>query len=327
MSANDKSRMTAYALDPNTITIIGGLNMPEGGIEGVDTADKGGVGYDARVLKPLDESDILNVCDMGVLQPIILRKDGARNVVMAGRQRLRWARAASKRLGTVVKVPCVFRQGTDLDALKVLVAENEHREGDTFENQARKCQQLSNYGATEEEIAVVMRCTTAAVRQWMKFFDLAPEVQASMKAGDISGSAAIRLVDLPRAEQAEVVTELVEEAKAKGKAKVAVADAEQKARVRSGKKDADTTKRPGLRLMTKVLSHEDAEVLPEGFLLGLRWAMGDLPAAKVRGLTAILRDVQGGGAADDDAEDAAPKGKGKGKTVKGTVLFTASDDE
>lgn len=310
MSSNDKNRMTAYSFDANDLIIIGGAAMPEGGGPN-DTADTDGPGYDARILRPLEESDVLNVLDLGIIQPVVLRKDGPRNIVQAGRQRVRWAREAAKRLGTPVKVPCVFRTGTDMDHLKVMISENQHRTEDDFENMAKKCQTLMKYGATEQEAAITMRVTTAAIRNWMKYFDLAPEVQEAMKKGAITGSAAVQLADLPRAEQRDTLDDLVDEATALGHKVVKVENAKAAKRKRTtGNKEAST--RPGLRLMTKVVSHVESENLPDGFLLGVRWAMGDIAPEKVKGLKAILRDVAGGGG----------EAKGKG----GKVLFSADDE-
>lgn len=317
MSSNDKNRITAYSFDASELVIIGGAAMPEGGGPN-DTADTDGPGYDARILRPLEESDILNVIDLGIIQPVVLKKDGPRNVVQAGRQRVRWAREASKRLGMPVKVPCVFRTGTDMDHLKVMISENQHRTEDDFENMARKCQTLMKYGASEEDAAVTMRCTTAAIRNWMKYFDLSPEVQDAMKKGAITGSAAVQLADLPRAEQKDTLDDLVEEATALGHGKVKVENAKAAKRKRTtGNAEAST--RPGLRLMTKVISHVESENLPDGFLMGVRWAMGDIAPEKIKGLKAILRDVVGGG----EAKAAKP---GASKAGAGKVLFT-SDEE
>jgi len=290
MSSNDKNRFTAYQFDPFELCIIGGTHCPEGGGP-LDTDAVDGPGYDARVLQPITESDVLDVIDQGILQPIIIRKNGRTlKVVWAGRNRVRRARLATKRTGKTVMVPCVFHDGTDHDFLKKQIAENSHRSEDHFANQAIKAQGLRKYGDSDEQIAVTMKCTEAAVRNYFKYFELDQSVQDAMKKGDITGSAAIKLVELTREEQATELASLVKKAKANGHAKVKVAAAAQGAKKRAGKAE-EGTKKWGLRAIGKVIAHEKAEELPEGFVLGMRWVMGDLPSEKIKGLKAILKDL------------------------------------
>lgn len=288
MSNNDKARITAYQFDPHEITIVGGLNMPEGGVANVDDAATDGPGYDARVLKPLSEAFIQNIIDEGILQAVILRKNGKNGkVVWDGRNRVRAARIASQRAGRPIMVPCIYHDGTDADFLRKQVAANEYRDEDFFANKAKKARDLRKYGATDEEIAATMNCTEAAVRNYFKYFELDESVQVAMKQGFITGSAAIKLVDLPREEQAAELTTLVAEAKKNG-TKVKVKAAAQRA---AAKSNPDAVVRPGLRVMSKVIAHEKAEELPEGFVLGIRWVMGDLPPEKIKGLKGILKEL------------------------------------
>jgi len=290
MSSNDKNRLTAYQFDPFEITIVGGKNMPEGGGPN-DTDATDGPGYDARILRPLTEVSIRDVIDQGILVPVLLRKDGkAGKVVWDGRNRIRRARIVQTRTGKPCPVPCVYHQGTDQDFRKKQAAANEHRDEDFFANKAKKCLDLRKGGSTDEQIAVTMNCTEAAVANYFKYFELDQSVQDAMKSGDISGSAAIKLVELTRAEQATELVSLVAEQKAKGGGKVKVAAAAQRAKQKTGKKPEGAV-RPGLRVMGKVIAHEKAEELPEGFVLGMRWVMGDLPPEKIKGLKAILKDL------------------------------------
>lgn len=290
MSANDKARITAYQFDPNEITIIGGLNMPEGGVEGVDNDATDGPGYDARILKPLSERFVQSIIDEGILQPVILRKNGKNGkLVVDGRNRVRGARVASKRVGRPIMVPCLYHDGTDHDFLKKQVVANEYRDEDFFANKAKKAADLRKYGSSDEEIAASMNCTVANVKNYFKYFELDASVQEAMKKGFLTGSAAIKLVDLPREEQAQALEELLEEAKKNGSGKVKMKAAAATAKGRSSGQPAVV--RPGIRVMGKVIAHEKAEELPEGFVLGIRWAMGDMPPEKIKGLKSILNEL------------------------------------
>lgn len=319
MGVNDKNRITAYSFDANELTLVGGLACPEGGGP-VDTDDTSGALYDARLLKPLNEMDVQDVMDLGVHTPIVVRKDGERIVVIAGRNRVRWAREASKRLGTPVKVPCVFRTGKDKDVAGILVSENEHRDEDSFENRANKAKRLLDLGATEEEVCTRMRITMTGLKNYLAFFDLDDKVQDDVRAGAVSASAAIQLSSLPRGEQVQEMIALKEEAKASGEAQVRVDAVAQRARVKKAEKKGKPVEeagsvRPKIRTLRRVMQHEAIyEVagggkMAEGFLLGLRYALGDVAPERVKGLTAILREANGS------------------KKAAGEVLFNAGEDE
>jgi ParB family chromosome partitioning protein len=147
-----------------------------------------------------------------VLEPVIVAKDGDQAVVLDGRQRVKAAREANRRLVEQgvdpLRVPCVLRRGDDSDMFAVMVSANEHRATESPVEKARKVQRYINLGHTEEEAATLWGVSRMTIRNWLATLDLAPKVQKAIEDGRISPSAALPLGKLPRDEQAARLDEM-----------------------------------------------------------------------------------------------------------------------
>lgn len=100
--------------------------------------------YDERVHLPLNESVILNIMELGVLEPIIVWKDpeSGKTCVVAGRQRVKNAMEANtrrKRAGLEPwPVPGIAKRGSAIQMAKYMVSENEITQPDTPLGRAKK---------------------------------------------------------------------------------------------------------------------------------------------------------------------------------------------
>lgn len=170
--------------------------------------------YDPRVRLPVDEGLVANILyrGQGVLEPAIVAKDGDQAVVLDGRQRVKAAREANRRLVEQgvdpLRVPCVLRRGDDSDMFAVMVSANEHRATESPIEKARKVARYIHLGHTEEEAATLWGVSRMTIRNWLATLDLAPKVQKAIEAGRISPSAALPLGKLPREEQAARLDEM-----------------------------------------------------------------------------------------------------------------------
>lgn len=119
--------------------------------------DKSHLLYDERIHLPIDEGMVLNIKELGVLEPIIVWKDPEMGLtcVVVGRQRVRHTLVANKLLLKEGKdpllVPGVVKRGSANQMAKYMVSENEIRRPDTPLGRAKKCQ--------TRWIAVLMRTT------------------------------------------------------------------------------------------------------------------------------------------------------------------------
>jgi ParB family chromosome partitioning protein len=291
-------RKNAFTMPPENIVIIG-----------IDTDDKSVADhylYDPRIELPLREEEILNVLEYGVLEPVICVKEGDKAVAVDGRQRIRLAREANKRLKKqkepLILVDVVLKRGKDTHLLGVSVAANEVRKDDGILMKAEKARVLMDRGYSEGDVAVTFGVSKTAVKQWLSVLECTPDVRKLVEAGKLSASAAVKLSKLDKDEQKEQAQEMV------ATGKTTAADAQARAKTKKAKKNGEPVddgyvlKAPSKRIVRKLVLgvQRDGEETPlldgddqrvKDFLAGVRWVMGDLNPASIKGLVGILNDL------------------------------------
>ena len=185
-TAFEAPRRNAYEMNPNDVVIIG-LDTEDGPEHPL---------YDDRVKLKLDEGLVRNIMVHGVIQPITITKDpDGRALVVVGRQRVRCAREANKRLeaeGKVpVSVPAITRRGAQADMYGVLISENACRQDDNLVTKARTAAKLISQGVSQDLVAVHMRTTPARIGAWLKLLELEPALLKAVERGEISASQAL----------------------------------------------------------------------------------------------------------------------------------------
>lgn len=273
-------RSQVFHLDPADIVIIG-LDTDDGPEHPL---------WDSRIDLPVVEETVHNMMAHGVLEPITVRKNGDVAEVIYGRQRVKHAREANRRLKKLgrkaIRVECKVRRG-DADGKLVALgfSENHHRRDDTPLNQAKQAKRLLDMGYVEEEILAELSVSRPTFRRWMKLLELTAPVQRMVDSGKLSSVAAAKLADLPREEQEEKAKELVEAGA--GTAAGAAAHA------RAKKTGGPVVQAPPRRVLRKVVAanaeYEEPPLDPE-FIKGVRWAMGDLDARSIAGLRGLIED-------------------------------------
>jgi ParB family chromosome partitioning protein len=273
--ALEGSRLNAFLMDPDALMIVG-----------LDTDD--GVEhtlYDERTLDPIDESLVKNMMVYGNIEPVIVRKDGVRVEVVDGRQRVRAAREANKRLlregATPINVKVMLEKGGDERMIAVMISANEQRRDDGPMVKAKKLERFLGLGHTKDEASVVFGVTTKAIEHWEKLMDLDKTVQEAVNSGKLSAFAAAELADLPKKEQKDKLAEIL----ASGGKVTAVRI--RKARAEGA--DKPKVKIPGRTVLRKVVASPKADGLSAPVLLALRWALGEIPASEVPGLEEALK--------------------------------------
>jgi ParB-like chromosome segregation protein Spo0J len=152
-----------------------------------------------------DEAMIANVRAFGIIEPVVIERDGPRNLVVDGRTRTRWARVAAAQQAksgeVVLEVPCIVRAGTAAEMYGVSrAANNGRRPDDSPISKARQLQRLMNMGM-ELEAAAQMQCIPLTrARQLYALLSLDPKVQRAVERG-MAVSAAAPLAKLSRSEQ------------------------------------------------------------------------------------------------------------------------------
>ncbi len=184
-------RTDMFRIEPERLTLV---------------TDKDHPLYDPRVEEPLDEALIANIAMHGILEPVLVRKNGELIEVVAGRQRVKAALEVNRRFAadgkTPIFVPVIVKGGADKDLFGILIAENELRREDSMILKGEKARKLHNLGYSIPEIAVTFGVSRQAVDNWLNVQQLPEPIKEAVQSGDMSGTAALELAKLPREEQA-----------------------------------------------------------------------------------------------------------------------------
>ena len=273
------TRSSIFNFDPDDLVIIG-LDTDDGPEHPL---------YDESVKEPLPESFVLNVAELGVLETVGIRKNGDVAEVVYGRKRVRAGREANKRRRAKglepIRIPCQVKRGEDADMLGMVVSENEIRKQKSPMQRARFMQRMLDMGHTEESIAVHFGMTAQTVRNTVQLLDLDRSVQKMVDGGRLSATAATKLSGLKREEQKTEAAKLLESGQ-----KPTVAAAARAANTKKNGANGASLVAPSKRELRRVLTASDAnevELHPE-FVRGLRFALGDLSATSIKGMTAAM---------------------------------------
>ena len=191
---------------------------------------------DSRTAAPLNENMVLLTMQVGVLQPIICRRNGqdketGRDIieVVDGRQRLKWAMEANRRLAEVgedrLKVEYVLRDGSDAqdDHLKMMVAANTHVVRPSHRWLSEMLNKYVNVRKhTEEEATVLFNMSVTGIKYHLMLLSCDEAVLDALDERKITFKAARDMSAMPRAEQRQVLARVLggetePDAKAAGK--------------------------------------------------------------------------------------------------------------
>jgi hypothetical protein len=266
-----------WKFDPEQVVILG-LD---------DNCDDDDPLADDGVRTKLDEAQIKSVARDGVIQDILICAKNINGVltpvVVDGRHRTRWARAANQRglaKNTIyVHARCVSQKVPD-EALRVgKHTLNYVRANRNILSQAKAAKELSDAGRRTADIAVDMGVSVSTIENFLALANASKPLLDAVTKGSLPITAGYKLAKLDEAKQIEAVKEMLSEAKA-SKSKPKVADAAKaKARAKGNK---DAAKRPGIGKIRKLLkaATEDEDVRealsqcePIDFL---RWLLGDV---------------------------------------------------
>lgn len=149
-----------------------------------------------------------SIAEVGVVQPVIVRKAPEGYEIIAGERRWRAAQRAGLR-----DVPALVRDADDKGALEAAVVENVHRQDlNALEEAAAYRQLIDDFGLTQEDVAARVGRSRSAVANTMRLLNLAPAVQRLVVEGDLSaghGRALLALEDEPA--QEALASEIVRE--------------------------------------------------------------------------------------------------------------------
>src|SRR6266567_2927422 len=141
----------------------------------------------------------------GIIQPLIVRQSGARFELIAGERRFR----AAQEIG-LITVPAIVRTANDVEVLELSLIENLQRADLNPIEEAQGYARLVNeFGMRQEDIALKVGRSRAAVANALRLLDLHPQVQVWLTQNLISVGHAKVLLALKAHEEQLLAAETV----------------------------------------------------------------------------------------------------------------------
>jgi ParB family transcriptional regulator, chromosome partitioning protein len=134
-----------------------------------------------------------SIREVGILQPIVVRRVAGRYELIAGERRLRAARKAG-----LATIPAVVRDSDDADTLREAIIENIHREdlGPIELAEAFRAL-LDDLGLKQETLAERLGVSRSHIANTLRLLQLSPDVQQLLVDGKIQAGHARTLLGLP----------------------------------------------------------------------------------------------------------------------------------
>jgi ParB family chromosome partitioning protein len=137
-----------------------------------------------------------SIREVGILQPIVVRKSGAGYELIAGERRLRAAKLAG-----LATIPVVVRDTDDADTLREALIENIHREDlGPIELAEAFRQLLEELGLKQEELADRVGVSRSHIANTIRLLQLPIDVQQRLTDGTLQAGHARTLLTLGDAE-------------------------------------------------------------------------------------------------------------------------------
>ena len=157
---------------------------------------------DQAALEALADS----IREQGVMQPIIVRRNGAQYEIIAGERRWRAAQLAG--LG---EVPVLLRDVEDRAVMAMALIENIQRESlNPLEEAAGLERLIREFGMTHEVAAKAVGRSRAAVSNLLRLLHLSKPVRELLMDGALDMGHARALLSLPAAKQHEAAYEIAD---------------------------------------------------------------------------------------------------------------------
>jgi ParB family chromosome partitioning protein len=134
-----------------------------------------------------------SIREVGVLQPVVVRRRDGGYELVAGERRLRAAKLAG-----LATIPAIVREGDDAESLREALIENIHREDLSPLELASAFQELlEDLGVTQEMVAERLGYSRAHVANTIRLLSLPPNVQRLLAEDRIQAGHARALLGLP----------------------------------------------------------------------------------------------------------------------------------
>jgi ParB family chromosome partitioning protein len=149
-----------------------------------------------------------SIAEVGVLQPVLVRRSGESFVLIAGERR--WQAAQRAGLATI---PALVQDRDELASLQLAIVENLHREDlNPLEEAAAYQQLIDDFGLTHEAVAERVGKSRVAVTNTLRLLQLPSSLQRLVMEGKLTAGHARALLGTPdRRVQEQLAAQVVRE--------------------------------------------------------------------------------------------------------------------
>src|SRR5665213_2464601 len=140
-------------------------------------------------VKKADFEDLIpSIRQRGILQPLLVRKNGKGYEIVAGRRRYLAVQSLEKEGLEIEAIPCaIMAKGDDAAAVEASLIENIQRLPMDDMDQFEAFQRLLKEGRTVEEIASTFGVTEIMVKRRLAIANLSPKIRTAYRAEGIDG--------------------------------------------------------------------------------------------------------------------------------------------
>ncbi|MCU7613128.1 ParB/RepB/Spo0J family partition protein [Chryseobacterium sp. GMJ5] len=157
--------------------------------------------FDEKALNELAQS----IKNLGVIQPVTLRKDGEKFEIISGERRFR----ASKLAG-LTSIPAYIRLVNDQELLEMALVENIQREDlDSIEIALTYQRLLDEIGMTQENLSQRVGKDRSTITNSIRLLRLSPDIQNAIRSGEISAGHGRAIISMDNEELQQVLFNLI----------------------------------------------------------------------------------------------------------------------
>ncbi|MEZ5345640.1 MAG: ParB/RepB/Spo0J family partition protein [Pyrinomonadaceae bacterium] len=194
----------------------------------------------------------------GIVQPIVVRRQGKKYQIVAGERRWR----AAQRAG-LARVPAVIREVSDEKLLELALIENiQRQELNPIEEALAYKKLIENLGITQEEVAGRVGKTRTFITNYLRLLKLPKQITSYVEDGTLSVGHARALLALDdKSAQLELVSKIINSALSVRATENAVRNYQKTPRVADSEKTKETKKDPNItKAETKLRRHYGTQV-------------------------------------------------------------------
>ncbi|KQR93639.1 chromosome partitioning protein ParB [Chryseobacterium sp. Leaf180] len=153
--------------------------------------------FDEKALNELSQS----IKNLGIIQPITLRKEGEKFEIISGERRFR----ASKIAG-LKSIPAYIRLVNDQELLEMALVENIQREDlDAIEIALTYQRLLDEIGMTQENLSQRLGKDRSTITNSIRLLRLSPDIQNAIRSGEISAGHGRAIISLENPELQQIL--------------------------------------------------------------------------------------------------------------------------